>query len=181
MKPYFVVLFLLLWLPISTFADEPGPSDYGYSDEQSDTGRVSSSSYRKPEGQYTWWESTSFWVANRAIDLIDIFRIDVGVGAAAGGVLRLTREGQIGYRHVGPFSARIGDFGRRASPILVERDSEIGVGKSFKGSRDRKVCRAEFGLGLDLGIGAYAGLCIEEVGDFFAGIFNSDPSGDDVP
>ena len=125
-----------------------------------------------------WWGAVLAWVPNRIMDVIDIFRVDVGVGAAAGGVLRISKGGQIGYRAVSS-SVRIGDFGRTA-PVIVETHDEGGAGPDFVQSKDRPVCQGEVGLGLDLGVGAYAGICLEEVLDAAAGVFFLDPMGDDL-
>lgn len=113
------------------------------------------------------------------MDLIDVFRVDVGAGPAVGGVVRFTQSGQAGYRRMLPFSLRVGDFGRKA-PFLVETDDEDGAGRKFKKSEDRELCVGEIGLGLDLGLGAYAGICSEELLDFFAGIFFIDLEADDI-
>jgi hypothetical protein len=43
------------------------------------------------------------------------------------------------------------------------------------------VCEAEIGLGLDvLLVGAYGGVCLDEVADFVGGIFLIDFKGDDL-
>ncbi len=126
-----------------------------------------------------WWAHVLLWIPNRFMDLIDVFRVDVGVGPAIGGVVRVTQSGQAGYRRMLPFSLRIGDFGR-TSPFLVETDDELGSGRQFKESDDRALCTGEIGLGLDLGLGAYAGVCSEELLDFFAGLFFIDLEADDI-
>ncbi len=126
-----------------------------------------------------WWAEALLWLPNRVMDLIDVFRIDVGVGPAFGGVVRATQNGQAGYRRMVPFSLRIGDFGRK-SPFLLETDDERGSGRQFKKSDDRELCTGELGLGLDLGLGAYGGICSEELLDFFAGLFFIDLEADDI-
>jgi hypothetical protein len=113
------------------------------------------------------------------MDLIDVFRIDLGIGPTIGGVARFSKYGQIGYRHMYPFSFRAGDFGRK-TPFLLETEYEQGVGDSFRQSPDRTVCNTEIGLGIDLGIGGYAGICAEEVLDFFAGLIFIDLEADDI-
>jgi len=126
-----------------------------------------------------WWEQALLWVPNRIADLIDIFRVDVGVGPAVGGVVRVTKYGQVGYRMMMPASFRGGLFGRKA-PVLVESSNEFGVGPLYVNSSDRKVCTGELGLGLDvLVLGGYGGICVEEVADFVAGIFFLDLRDDD--
>lgn len=125
------------------------------------------------------WSQVLLWLPNRLIDLWDVFRVDVGAGPAIGAVARISRYGQVGYRQMAPMSVRIGDFGRK-EPVLVESSNEMGIGPIFKQSKDRTVCKGELGLGLDLGLGAYVGICSEELFDFAAGIFFLDPADDDI-
>lgn len=127
-----------------------------------------------------WWADVLLYIPNRVLDLIDIFRVDVGVGASVGGVVRVTKYVQGGYRQMLPVSLRVGDFGRQF-PVMVESANEIGISPVFKQSADRDVCEAELGLGLDvLLLGGYGGLCLDEVADFVGGIFLIDFKGDDL-
>lgn len=126
-----------------------------------------------------WWQRAILWVPNRILDFIDIFRVDVGVGPAAGGVVRLSSSAQFGYRTMQPFSLRLGDFGREA-PIKVETQDEYGAGESYTNSEDRPVCRGEVGIGLDLLlVSGYMGICFDQVVDFGAGLIMLDPADDD--
>lgn len=126
------------------------------------------------------WQKLILWVPNRIMDLIDVFRVDVGVGPAFGAVARVTKYGQVGYRSMSPGSLRIGDFGREA-PVMLESSNEFGIGPGFVKSKDRKVCYAEVGAGADLFVaGAYAGICGEELVDFIAGLFFLDTMHDDI-
>jgi hypothetical protein len=126
-----------------------------------------------------WWGSVLLWVPNRVLDLVDVVRADVGAGMSLGGVVRLTKYGQVGYRSVSPVSVRVGAFGRKV-PLLIENSSEFGAGPAYVASEDRTVCDGELGLGLDLFlVGAYGGICVEELVDFAAGLFFIDLSGDD--
>ena len=131
------------------------------------------------ESTSPWWADVLLWIPNRIMDFIDVFRIDVGIGPAIGGVARFSKYGQIGYRHMYPFSFRAGDFGRKM-PFLLETEYEQGVGDTFRQSSDRTVCNTEIGLGLDLGLGGYAGICAEEMLDFFAGLVFIDLEADDI-
>lgn len=127
-----------------------------------------------------WWADVLLYIPNRILDLIDVFRVDVGVGASVGAVVRVTEYAQLGYRQMAPVSLRVGDFGRQF-PVLVESSNEFGVSPAFKQSADREVCKAEIGLGGDLLIvGAYGGICLDELADFIGGIFFIDFKGDDV-
>jgi hypothetical protein len=119
------------------------------------------------------------WLPNRVIDLFDIFRVDLGVGPAAGGVVRVTKYAQAGYRQMLPVSARVGLMGRRA-PFMLENANELGISPAFVQNNSREICAGEVGLGLDLFIaGGYAGICFDEVVDFVGGIFTLDPKDDD--
>ncbi len=161
-----------------------------YSDD-AESARVSP---KKPWGDFTldqtsassnerstpWWAKILLWAPNRIIDFYDIFRADVGAGMSYGGVLRLSRHVQMGYRDIDPVSVRVGAFGRRA-PVLIEHSNEFGIGPAFVESDDRRICDGEVGLGLDVFlVGAYGGICVEEVVDFVAGIFFLDVMGDDI-
>ncbi len=126
------------------------------------------------------WREALLYLPNRLLDLLDIFRVDVGVGPSFGGVVRVTEYGQAGYRQMMPLSLRVGDFGRQF-PGMVETSNEFGVGPLFAPSADRKVCPGEVGLGADLFVaGAYGGVCLDEVVDFVAGIFLVDVKDDDL-
>ena len=126
-----------------------------------------------------WWAEVLLWIPNRVMDFIDVFRVDVGIGPAIGGVARFSKHGQAGLRRMYPFSFRVGDFGRKM-PFLIETGYEQGAGNTFRQSSDRTVCNSEIGLGLDLGLGGYAGICTEEVLDFFAGLIFIDLEADDM-
>ena len=129
---------------------------------------------------HSWWVDVLLWVPNRVMDLVDVFRVDAGVGPAYGAVIRVTKYGQAGVRIMSPASVRIGDFGREV-PFLYEESNEYGVTPYYTKSRDRKVCTSEVGVGLDLLIvGAYTGICVEEAVDFIAGLFFIDLEHDDL-
>ena len=117
------------------------------------------------------------YIPNRLLDLIDIFRIDLGVGPSYGAVARVTKWGQAGYRKMAPGSLRIGLRGRR-TPAFVEKLDERGIGSNFNTSR--KVTEGEVGFGADFFLlGAYAGLSFDELYDFLGGIVTCDPEDDD--
>ena len=54
-----------------------------------------------------WWAEVLLYIPNRVLDLIDVFRIDVGIGASVGGVVRVTKYAQGGYRQMLPVSLRV--------------------------------------------------------------------------
>ncbi len=119
------------------------------------------------------------WVPNRIADLVDIIRVDVGAGPSVGAVVRLSENFQFGYRVMHPMSVRVGAFGRNY-PWLIETSDEMGVTPRFQESLQRKVCGSEIGVGADLLIvGGYGGICLQEIADFFAGVFFMDLNDDD--
>jgi hypothetical protein len=64
---------------------------------------------------------------------------------------------------------------------MLERSSEFGVSPAFAASKDRAVCSAEVGAGVDLLVfGFYGGVCFDEVVDLLAGVVFLDPKGDDL-
>ncbi|MBN8550447.1 MAG: hypothetical protein J0M12_14125 [Deltaproteobacteria bacterium] len=179
-------LILLFALPLSIMATcSPAAA------EDSDEGDVETAASPKsawgdfkvgtpPEDEHTpVWKQIVLWVPNRVLDFIDIFRVDVGAGAAVGAVVRVTKYGQVGMRAVAPLSVRVGDFGRRA-PILLEHSSEMGIGPLYLESKDRKICTFELGAGVDIFVGAYGGVCVDEIVDFAGGLFFLDMKKDDL-
>lgn len=131
------------------------------------------------EGEQSFLRKVLWYLPNRVIDLIDIFKFDVGLGASAGLVLRVTRYGQMGGRIVNPLSVRIGLRGREL-PFFFERESEYGFCSSFTQSESRHITPFELGLGADLGIGIYAGVSFDEIADFLLGFFLLDINHDDL-
>ncbi|MGI6680671.1 MAG: hypothetical protein ACOX3T_04225 [Bdellovibrionota bacterium] len=120
------------------------------------------------------------WPINRVLDLIDIFKFDIGVGPSVGAVVRITKYGQFGYREMIPASLRFGNFGRDV-PVKLEIGEEIGAGPFFSESQSRNTCPGELGAGVDLLLfGVYAGVCTEEILDFGTGLFFIDLLGDDI-
>jgi hypothetical protein len=125
------------------------------------------------------WSRILLWLPNRVADLLDIFKLDVGVGPSFGAVVRVSKYGQVGIREMSPLSVRAGLMGRQ-SPLMIERSNEMGFGPGFLESKDRHVCSAEIGVGIDPVIaGIYAGVCFDEFFDFTAGIFGYDFKEDD--
>ena len=141
-------------------------------------GKTNQSHHEASDSDGTW-KTVLLYIPNRIVDFLDIFRVDIGVGPAVGGVMRLTKWGQAGYRDFYPGSVRIGLNGRR-SPVFVEHRREAGLGTDYRPSSDRDVTPGEFGVGVDLLVaGAYIGVSADELIDFFGGIFCLDPSNDD--
>ncbi|OVE80097.1 hypothetical protein BVY02_01370 [bacterium J17] len=145
--------------------------------EEYDRHRVDSVAAVREERDF--WESALYYLPNRIIDFVDIFRVDVGVGPSFGAVLRVTEYGQIGYREMVPLSVRIGLRGREV-PFFVEHTTEFGIGPTFLQSHEREVTPLEVGVGGDAFIGgAYLGVSIDEAFDFVLGILGIDFKNDD--
>lgn len=129
------------------------------------------------ESEQSFLSAVLLYIPNRVFDLVDIFKVDVGLGPAAGVVGRFSRYGQVGYRYVEP-SYRLGIRGRRF-PYFVERHTESGAGGDFNQTPNRYVTPYELGLGADLGVGAYVGVSFDELWDFVTGFVLYDPKQDD--
>lgn len=181
---FFLLLgILLLALPaVSRADDKPPPGDRGF---ELDLGEEYTQYNRerggKPYGHggtssEPFWRRALLYLPNRIVDFFDIFRVDLGVGPSYGGVIRVTKYAQAGYRDFAPGSLRLGLRGRK-SPIFWESKKESGLGDNLGG---RGVTTGEVGFGLDLfAVGAYFGLSFDQLWDFAAGIAGVDPKGDD--
>jgi len=177
-----IILSIFLWCPMQSSSAQDRYTDGKYSDLVPTSPKEGWSKLEPIEkGEGTpFWADVLLWLPNRILDLIDVFRIDVGVGPSFGAVARATKWGQIGYRQMAPASLRVGDFGRQM-PFLLETSNEFGIGPAYVNSSDRHVCDGEFGLGADLLVaGAYGGVCVDEFADFIAGIFFIDLKDDDL-
>jgi hypothetical protein len=120
------------------------------------------------------------WVPNRILDLIDVFKFDIGIGPALGGKITITESFQMGARIFTPSSLRLGNFGRK-SPIILEKSSEYGISPFFKESKQRLKCSYQLGVGIELIIiGVNLELCPTELIDFIGGTFLVDSEGDDI-
>ncbi len=141
------------------------------------------SEYNKPAKGAA--ESSSFgrrallYLPNRLLDLLDIFKLDLGLGVGYGAVMRPSKPLQFGYRKIEPGMVRVGLMGRRA-PVMFESRTESGFGDDYRENPRREVSTGEFGVGVDLGIvGAYAGLGVDSLGDFVLGLAGIDLEDDD--
>ena len=147
--------------------------------ESTNTFSYDSSDTNKDKEETPLWARVVLWVPNRVLDFVDIFRADVGIGAAGGAIVRVTPNMELGYRYIDPMSVRMGFFGRHV-PALLEKDSEYGLSPDFHQSAQRQVCDGEFGIGIDAFVGFYAGICFDELADFISGIFFVDLKNDDL-
>jgi hypothetical protein len=120
------------------------------------------------------------YIPNRVLDILDIFRVDVGVGPAVGAVARVTKYGQVGARLMMPVSARVGLRGRKI-PVFIEHTSEMGVGPLYLDSPQREATPLEVGAGVDLIlVGAYVGISVDSIFDALTGFVGFDISEDDL-
>lgn len=149
-------------------------------DEYSDYKRSAGQKSRSSRAQRGFWTGALLYLPNRLLDVVDIFKADVGIGPSYGGVLRLTSYGQMGYRQFDSWSLRLGLRGRR-SPLFLEKVSESGFIMNYRNSVERKPDEFELGAGVDAGIaGVYLGFAPEQLIDFVGGIFGFDPLEDDL-
>lgn len=121
---------------------------------------------------------------NRVLDLLDIFRVNVGVGPGFGLNLRATKFVQVGLENY--FSVRAG-LGKRGG-LLVPRyglfytETELltmGVGPLYTGGWQRGM--TEVGGTAHLGIvGVDAAIDLSEILDFLGGFVFIDFKGDDL-
>ena len=180
--------FVLL-LSSRSYADNPssvGGFHFELGEEYSEYNRTSPNSPPTRSRTASSRKSGSFWrrallyIPNRFLDLIDIFKLDVGAGVGYGGVIRPTKYLQAGYRELDPGMLRIGLMGRRA-PLMLEDKREQGFGSDYGRSSRRRVSPGEFGLGIDVGlVGAYGGISLDSAADFFLGIVGVDFEDDDL-
>lgn len=141
-------------------------------------GRGKTPQYKKQDSSLVY--KTLLFIPNRVLDILDIFRFDVGVGPSIGAVIRVTPHGQAGVRLLMPISVRAGLRGRRL-PVFIEHSSEMGIGPAFLSSESRKPSSLEVGAGVDLLLaGAYLGVSIDSIWDALAGFAGFDPADDDL-
>ena len=114
---------------------------------------------------------------NRVLDLMDCFRLNVGVGPGIGVNVRCTPALRLGAAIYD--SLRFG-IQKRNFPIYRESSLEAGICMAYIQLGDADRDRMEVGASLHLIlIGADIAIDFEEVGDFFAGIFTIDHKNDD--
>jgi hypothetical protein len=119
-----------------------------------------------------------FYIPNRALDLIDIARVSVGVGPGFNANVRATELATVA---AGQYeTTRFGMKGRTL-PVFEENIDEGGVG--FLGYVNGRLQRdpSEVGADLHLGIvGAQVAASLAEAADFLAGIILIDLQKDDL-
>ena len=182
-KGLFIILLVLAISPSVSFAQNSSDSGIHFElgEEYSKYNRNTPSSPPTPSrGKKSgFWRGALLYLPNRLFDLIDIFKVDVGLGVGFGGVIRPTKYLQGGYRQFEPGMLRVGLMGRRY-PVLIEERNESGFGKTLTRNSKRDITKGEFGVGVDLGlIGGYGGVCLDSAADFVLGIFGVDFQEDD--
>jgi hypothetical protein len=119
-----------------------------------------------------------YYVPNRALDFIDIFRANIGLGCGFGVNVRATELAEIG---MGQYqTTRFGMKGR-ILPVYEENIDECGFAilGYVNGCLQRDP--TEVGADLHLGIiGAQAAVSLAEAADFIAGFLLIDLQGDDL-
>ncbi|MCX7625905.1 MAG: hypothetical protein N2Z21_06805 [Candidatus Sumerlaeaceae bacterium] len=119
-----------------------------------------------------------YYVPNRVLDFVDIFRLSVGVGVGYGVNVRLTELAEVGLGNYE--STRFGMKGR-ILPIYEENIDEAGV--AFLGFVNGCLQRDPTEIGADLHVGvvgAQAAVSVAEAADFVVGFLMIDLQGDDL-
>lgn len=165
--------------PAIRFFQSPIPLGEEYTEYERSNAGAAAKQPGKPKKLHSITRSVLLYVPNRLADLLDIVRVDAGVGPAFGAVVRVTKWGQAGYRDLSPLSLRVGLRGRKL-PVFLERSNEFGVGPAFLQSSEREVTPVEIGAGADLFFaGAYFGISLDEALDFLLGFVGIDIHDDD--
>jgi hypothetical protein len=140
------------------------------------------------EKPYTVWDALIWYVPNRVMDVVDIFRLRVKVGPGFGVTARLTDYaafyagsqstvylGLPGPRYPGPLRSPVGYENQRGLVVAGVDASDVVDHPPHYGF-------SEVDVGLHLGlVGVEAGIDPFELADFLAGWFLLDLRGDDIP
>lgn len=119
-----------------------------------------------------------YYVPNRALDFLDIFRLNVGFGCGWGVNVRATELAEIGWGQYQ--TTRFGMKGR-VLPVYEENIDECGIALLgwVNGCLQRDP--TEVGADLQVGfIGAQAAVSLAEAADFVTGFILIDLQGDDL-
>lgn len=127
---------------------------------------------------YNAFDIVLYYVPNRVLDFVDIFRCNIGIGCGFGFNVRATELAEIGY---GCYeTTRFGMKGR-VMPVYEENIQEGGI--AFLGYVNGCLQRdpTEIGADLHLGvIGAQAAVSLAEAADFVTGFIFVDLQQDDL-
>lgn len=131
-----------------------------------------------PAKCYNAWDIVLYYVPNRVLDFVDIFRLNIGIGCGWGFNVRATELAEIGY---GCYeTTRFGMKGR-VLPVYEENINEGGV--AFLGYVNGCLQRDPTEIGADLHvavIGAQAAVSLAEAADFITGFILVDLQQDDL-
>lgn len=181
MRPFrlskvFLILFLIFSFFPFAYAEDEHDVQFELGQEYSDYSKTGTNSKGSSS---SFFRKTLLYLPNRFMDLVDVFKLDAGVGIGYGAILRPSKKLQVGYREMNPGMLRIGLMGRRL-PVLVEKRTESGFSSDYGPNQGRKVSTGELGLGVDLGfIGVYGGVGLDSTLDFLLGIVGVDFEDDD--
>lgn len=119
-----------------------------------------------------------YYVPNRLLDAMDIFRLNVGFGCGCGVNVRLTELAELGYGQYQ--TTRFGMKGR-VLPVYEENIDEAGFAMCGYVNGCLQRDPTEVGADLHLGIiGAQAAVSLAEAADFITGLVLVDLQGDDL-
>jgi hypothetical protein len=131
-----------------------------------------------PTKRSSFLDQVLFYIPNRALDLIDIGRLSVGVGPGFDANVRVTELATVG---MGQYeTTRFGMKGRTL-PVYEENIDEGGVG--FLGYVNGKLQRDPSEIGGDLHVGVVGlqvAASLAEAADFLAGLILIDLQKDDL-
>lgn len=123
------------------------------------------------------WKAAAYYVPNRVLDLLDVFKLNVSVGPGSGFDVRLTRLFEVGFSEYDVL--RIGLNGRRF-PVYREKLSEASLTLLGLTSGQRTRDGYEAGATLQfLVVGVEAAVNVRSILDFLAGIVLLDIEDDD--
>ena len=119
-----------------------------------------------------------YYVPNRVLDFIDIWRLNIGLGCGFGVNVRVTELAEIGY---GQYSTTRFGMKGRVLPVYEENINESGIAILGYQSGCLQRDPTEIGADLHLGIiGAQAAASLAEAADFITGFILIDLQGDDL-
>lgn len=125
-----------------------------------------------------------YYPLNRVLDVLDILRLNVGVGPGFGVNLRATKLAQVGVENYFTFRAGLGKGSGLLFPRygLLYEESEVftaGVGPLYTGGHQRGF--TEVGATIHLAvIGIDVAVDLSEIVDLLGGFIFLDPKGDDL-
>ena len=123
------------------------------------------------------WKTAAYYVPNRLLDVVDVFKLNASGGLGTGADLRLTRLLEVGFSEYDV--VRVGLNGRRF-PVYREKLSESSL--SLLGITSGMMSRDPYEVGATLHFlvgGVEAGLNVRSLLDLLGGFFLLDLEDDD--